>query len=174
MTGRRVAEVGAAMALVCALAGCSGSGEGKDYATPKSLCGVSIDPDLIEPFLPAGKGIAVQKKTPVPSRTRCQVNVDGKVAFVASQEWWERGDTITDVAASHTRIDADKSADGEKYLYSGTGGFGRAGSCTNTEHPEHALFTVAQVFADGHEDAPAMRRLITAYTKSVERSSVCR
>jgi hypothetical protein len=170
---RRVAEVSTMLLAFGTLVGCSTSIEEKEYDAPKALCGVSVDQGLISSFLPSGKEIDVQEKNPVPSRKRCQVNIDGKVALVASQEWWTKGDGITDVADAHPQLDsAEPTADGT-YLFSTTGAVGKTKSCTSPDHVDHVLYTAMQVYASGKQDAPAMKKLITSYTKEVERSNAC-
>ncbi|MFD5076992.1 hypothetical protein [Streptomyces sp. NPDC058371] len=155
------------------LVGCSASTEKKEYDVPKALCGVSMDRDLVSGFLPAGKKIDIQEKNPVPSRERCQVNIDGKVALVASQEWWQKGDNITDVADAHPQLDSVQPTANGTYVISGTGGVARAKSCTSPDHVDHVLYTAMQVYTPEQRDASAMKRLITRYTKEVERSSKC-
>ncbi|MFI2508399.1 hypothetical protein [Streptomyces sp. NPDC018972] len=64
-------------------------------------------------------------------------------------------------------------ADDSDSLLTGTGAVQRV-RCSNSERPEHILFATAQVYADGVDDSAAMEELITAYTRAVERSAVCR
>ncbi|MGY3204395.1 hypothetical protein [Streptomyces sp. TE5632] len=162
-----------ALAAVGMLAGCSGSDEGKKYDIPKSLCGVSLDSGLIDDPLPSGNKIDVQEKNPGPSRKRCQVIVDGEVAFEVSQEWWQKGDTVVDVAQGVPQVKAAVLTDDSASLLTGTGAVQRA-RCASSEHPGRVLFTTAQVYADGVDDSAAMHELITAYTRAVEGSAVCR
>ena len=162
------------LAVFGLLVGCSESGEQKEYDTPSALCGVSVDPNLVSPFLPSGKKVNVGKKTPVPSRTRCQVDIDGKVALMASQEWWAKEDGITDVADAHPQLGSAEPTDDDTLLHSGTGAVAQVKSCTNADLPDHVLYTAIQVYASDREDASAMKKLITAYTEEVERSSACR
>ncbi|MET9498191.1 hypothetical protein [Streptomyces sp. NPDC006552] len=167
----RLAKKGTA---VCVLAGCSSESKDKrEYRTPKSLCSIPVDADLLTPLLPEGKTVGVEEKNPVPSRSLCQVNVDGKTALITSQEWRERGDGVTDVADSLARIEGGEVTSDDKYLYAGTGAVGHTASCSNPRHKEHVLFTAIQLFADGHDDATSMKKLITAYTEAVERSDIC-
>ncbi|MFI7383042.1 hypothetical protein [Streptomyces sp. NPDC049813] len=101
------------------------------------------------------------------------MSVDDKVALIASREWRERGDDVTDVADSLARIDGGKLTSDNKYLCADTGAVGIATSCASSEHQNHVLFTAIQVYANGHDDATAMKDLIASYTKAVERSNTC-
>lgn len=145
----------------------------KDYDVPDSLCGISLNPSPIGELLPPGNKIDVQEKNPVPSRKRCQVNVDGKVALMVSREWWPEGDTVVDVAKGVPQVKSAVLTDDSDSLLTGTGAVQQV-RCSNSERPEHILFATAQVYADGVNDSAAMEELITAYTRAVERSAVCR
>ncbi|WP_219933788.1 hypothetical protein [Streptomyces sp. NWU49] len=162
-----------ALAAVSALTGCSGSDKEKKYDVPESLCGTPLDPSIIAELLPSGKSINVQEKNPVPGLKRCQVNIDKKLAFRVSQEWWEEGDTVVDVAKGVPQVKSAELTDDSDSLLTGTGGVQRA-HCADSERPGHILFTTAQVYADGVDDSAAMRELITEYTRAVEESTVCR
>jgi hypothetical protein len=170
---RRVAQAASVLAVLGVLAGCSGSEETKENDVPKALCGVPVDQDLVSAFLPSGKEIAVQEKNPVPSRKRCQVNIDGKAALTASQEWWEARDGIAIVADAHPQLESAKSTPDGRFLYSGTGAVGKVTSCTNPDHPGHVLYTAVQVYDEDQQDAAAMKRLIADYTRSTEKSGAC-
>lgn len=152
---------------------CSESGKQKEYDAPSTLCGIPVDPNLVSTFLPSGKATSVQEKNPVPSRTRCQAAIDGQVVLVASQEWWEKSEGITDVADAHPQLDSAEPADDGALLYTGTGAVAQVKSCANADLPEHVLYTAMQVYASGQEDAPTMKKLITAYTEEVKRSTAC-
>ncbi|MFC9915155.1 hypothetical protein [Streptomyces sp. NPDC127197] len=155
------------------LVGCSGSTEKKEYDIPKSLCGISVERDLISVFLPSGKEIDVQEKNPVPSRKRCQVNVDGKLVLIASQEWWPREKQISEVADAHPQLKSAELPEDGTYIYSSTGAMGQVKSCANQDHPEHTLYTAMQVYASDQAEDSAMKELIMAYTKAVENSDEC-
>lgn len=172
MIARRIAEVSLLVTAFGTLVGCSGSEE-KEYDVPKALCGVTVDPVLVSELLPAGKTIEVQEKDPVPSRNNCQVNVDGHAALILSQEWWEEGDRISDVARSVPQLESAKLTE-DDFIHSGTGAAMRAESCISQDHPDHTLFTTLEVHADGVDDADATKKLITAYTQAVEDSDACR
>ncbi|MFD5130774.1 hypothetical protein [Streptomyces olindensis] len=160
------------VAALVTLVGCSGSEEKKEYDVPEALCGVTVNPAVVSELLPAGKTIEVQEKNPVPSRSNCQVNVDGKAALILTQEWWEDGDSISDVARSVPQLESAKLTE-DNFIHSGTGAAMRAKSCVNLDHRDHILFTTLEVHADDVEDADATKDLITTYTQAVEDSSTC-
>ncbi|MEU0602129.1 hypothetical protein ABZ484_28385 [Streptomyces sp. NPDC006393] len=161
-------------ALGALVVGCSGTSEAKEYEVPKSLCGVSVDPKVLGQLLPPGKDIDLQEKNPVPSRKRCQVNVDDKIALMASQERWEDTDSLVDVADAHPKLDAAKPTGSGVYLSSGTGAVGRVTNCASPDHAEHTLYAVIEVYAKDVDDAAAVKKLITAYTGALEGGKGCR
>ncbi|MGP4047236.1 hypothetical protein [Streptomyces sp. 2A115] len=161
-----------AVAIGTALSGCS-KDEEREYALPKSLCGVTVNPDLMSPFLPPGKKIATQQESPNGGTKRCKVSVDGEVSLIAGQLWWEKGGTVADVASVNARVDPGQVTDNEKYLYSGTGAVGKAEGCTDATHPDQVLFTVLQVFTSGQDDAATMKRLIVDYTEQLQENNKC-
>ncbi|MGW4274159.1 hypothetical protein ACWEGQ_17765 [Streptomyces seoulensis] len=154
--------------------GCSGSSGQKQYDVPEALCGVAVKKDLLLPLLPAGKEVDVEERQPLPRRNECRVEVDGKVALIASREWWEKGDGISTVVRSVPQLESARLVDGTPFVYSGTGGVGEVGSCRNQNYPDHTLFTAIQVYGKDVNDAKGMKELITAYSQEVARSGSCR
>ncbi len=154
------------------LLGCSKE-EKREYTLPNSLCRTTVNPDLLSPFLPPGKKLSIHEVTPNGGTQRCNVSVDGKLALVASQVWWEEGGSVAAVASVHAQVDNGEITADEKLLYSGTGAVGKAEGCTDASHPSQALFTVLQVFASGRDDASSMKQLATDYTKQVKVSKNC-
>ncbi|MEV1024158.1 hypothetical protein [Streptomyces sp. NPDC050264] len=67
-------------------------------------------------------------------------------------------------------------SDDQRFAYAGMGGVGKKASCKSTNHPEQDLYAVVQALAlaSGVDDEAAMKKLITGYTKAVERSATCR
>ncbi|MGV9254246.1 hypothetical protein [Streptomyces sp. NPDC003697] len=162
-------------ALGSLVVGCSGSSsEGKEYQVPKALCGISVDPELLSPLLPPGEKVGIREKTPVPNRNRCQVLVDGKLALVASEEWWERGDSMTTVARGVPQLKSVRWDGGSPSLHSGTGALARVDNCASADHPGHTLYTVVQVYAKDVGNATAVKKLSAAYTEAVENGPDCR
>ncbi|MER6849425.1 MULTISPECIES: hypothetical protein [Streptomyces] len=155
------------------LASCSKADQKQEYRVPKSLCGISVDQGALSQLLPPGKKISFQEKNPVPSRARCQVNVDQKAALMSSQEWWEEGTDIVEVAQGIPQLKSAKLTGDGNYLLTGSGAVKKA-HCSSADHPGRELFVTVQAYADEVDDSAAMERLITAYTRSVENSAACR
>ncbi|WP_189930782.1 hypothetical protein [Streptomyces sulfonofaciens] len=78
------------------------------------------------------------------------------------------------VARAFPQVKKAELKDGSNLLYTGTGAVQQTGSCVNTARPRHELYAAVQVYASVQEDAPAMKKLISAYTRAVERSAECR
>jgi hypothetical protein len=155
------------------LAGCSEADQKQEYRVPKSLCGISIDQGALSQLLPPGRKISFEEKNPVPSRKRCQLNVDQKAALMSSQEWWEEGTNIVEVAQGIPQLKSAKLTGDGNYLLTGSGAAKKA-HCSSVEHPGRDLFVTVQAYADKVDDSVAMERMITAYTRSVENSAACR
>lgn len=158
------------MALM-ALAGCSEAKPERSYDVPDQLCGTPVDRESISSVLPAGKNLDVNKKTPVPSRQRCQVTVDNQLALRVSQEWWKTGSNVTDVAKGVPQLDSVELTDSEEFLQSDTGAARRA-HCKSVEHRNQTLFVTVQLYSDV-EDAAAVKKLTDSYTRAVEDSTMC-
>lgn len=169
---RSVTLGGAVVSVAAMLTGCSAS-EDQEYATPDSLCGVSVKSDQLTPFLPPGKKVSSQQSSPNGGTDRCKISVDGKPVIIAGQIWWDERDSVINVANVHARVESDHVTDDKKYLYSGTGAVGRSDGCTDSEHPDQNLFTTIQVFTSEADDTPAMKSLIKKYTEEIEGSSAC-
>ncbi|MGW7266957.1 hypothetical protein [Streptomyces sp. NPDC054842] len=167
-----VALTAAAVVGGMALAGCSQE-EKREYALPESLCGAPVRPELLEPLLPPGKKVSTRTETPNGGTRRCTIAVDGKVALVAGQIWWDKDEGVSDVAAAHAKVSPGTVTGSGTYLYSSTGAVGRASGCETSEHPDQALFTTLQVYAPDRSDKAAMRKLIADYTKSTKKSDAC-
>lgn len=164
------------MLLGVVLAGCSKGGDEqeKNYATPDSLCGVTVESDLLSPFLPPGDRVSMKRSFPDGGTERCTVIVDkSKVALFADQEWLPERENLRLAAPSSVRGNPDQVAEGNKYLYAGAGATGRINGCADPTHPNQALFTTIQSFAPDREDSRSMGKLIKAYTKTVEQSKAC-
>ncbi|MEU6526036.1 hypothetical protein ABZ892_25230 [Streptomyces sp. NPDC046924] len=70
--------------LTLTLAGCSGTG--RDYSVPRDLCGVTVDPDLISPFLPDGKKLTQRSYDNGVVSPRCRVSVDKHLIVYISDD----------------------------------------------------------------------------------------
>ncbi|MFZ4301504.1 hypothetical protein ACOZE3_26780 [Streptomyces cinereoruber] len=147
--------------------------EQRKYALPDSLCGVEVAPDLLSPFLPPGEELSVKEDVPNGGTETCELFIDGKPGLFATRIWWREEDSIAEVAFMQPMVKTGEVSSDQKYLHSGTGAVGRPAGCVDSDHPQQKLYTVIQVFAAGRDDKPAMRRLITDYTTTVEKSAAC-
>ncbi|MEU1316565.1 hypothetical protein [Streptomyces tibetensis] len=157
--------------LVTVLSGCGGAESERDYAIPKDLCGVAVDPDELGPFLPSGKEITVRDKSGG-GTTVCEVVVGDELALRATQAWVKEGKTTAYFASSQTLTTPEESAEGHRFRYSGNEAFGKTKGCVDEQHGQE-LYTAVQAQGSDHKDADAMKRLITAYTSEVEDSAKC-
>ncbi|MFF1445459.1 hypothetical protein [Streptomyces sp. NPDC058295] len=134
---------------------------------------MSVHPDLLAPFLPPGDKVSTRQTTPNGGTQRCNVSVDDELALVAGRLWWAKTGSVVDVAAVHAQVNKGDVTTGDEFLYSGTGAVGKVEGCTDSAHPDQALFTVVQVFASDRESSSTMKRLITEYTGQVQKGSDC-
>lgn len=160
-----------AVAFSTALSGCSGDDTKREYAVPRTLCGIAIDSDDLAPFLPAGKEIRT-KGTSGGGINRCRVIVDDKIAATTTRAWLEDNRTTAYFATGQALGALNHSADGARFRYSGNEAFGKTRNCVDTEY-EQELYTAVQISESKHRDADAMKRLIFSYTSQVEQSAEC-
>ncbi|WP_416972487.1 hypothetical protein [Streptomyces sp. 4F14] len=156
---------------VLLVSSCSNSEGGRDYATPGELCGISINPEDIEPFLPDGKSITV-RETKYETTDLCKVIVDNKVVATASIGWVEKGKATSYFAALNTLKTLKEVDEGGRYVYSGNEAFGKTRTCVDARYGQE-LYTGFQFWGDEHKDADAMRRIIGDYTNRVEKLPEC-
>ncbi|MER5480070.1 hypothetical protein ABT026_24325 [Streptomyces sp. NPDC002734] len=169
---RTCAVIGASVVMAVGLTGCGG-GE-REYAVPKSLCGVEVPADELAPFLPAGKKIEVKERDATDElswKTGCMVFVDGKDVLATTVEWNEPDTRTGDFAGGVTLKHPDHSTGDGHFLWSDREGFGRTG-CTAPDDGDR-LFTAVRAYGSEHRDADAMKRIIDAFTKAVEKSDAC-
>ncbi|MET7318857.1 hypothetical protein ABZX83_26480 [Streptomyces thermoviolaceus] len=148
------------------LSSCGGNQEKREYSVPDTVCGTSIDSQTLTPFLPPGKKLTTEAKKFSPNVEKCRVVVDGKLAAITSQEWWNRI-SILEFAGGLTLENPDHQTDDGKYAYSGNQAFGRIDGCHNRDYPGKTLYTAIQANKSGYKDASAMKRLIVNYTHAV-------
>ncbi|WP_416972486.1 hypothetical protein [Streptomyces sp. 4F14] len=166
-----VALAGAFSVVACSA---DGGDDEKNYSIPGSLCEISSDPNLIDPFLPGGDSLTVKSSILSGGAARCDVTVDGKVTVREILTWWGDRESAVTVAAAYANTDDGKVTDDERYLYSGVGAVGKTSeSCKSTEHPDQDLYGVVQVFTAGRSNPEAMKKLIISYIKGLEASAEC-
>ncbi|MEU3413620.1 MULTISPECIES: hypothetical protein [unclassified Streptomyces] len=170
---RRVVSGTVAVAVFGLASACSEPAAEKEYAVPRALCGVSVDPDLLSPFLPAGKEVAVRESRPVPSRKICRVDVDGAWAVTADLQWWEEDVDVSTVVTANPETDKAAHSADDDFFYTGTGAVKLVKGCKNAGHARHSLYTSIRVNDADLGDAAAMKKLSAAFTEAVGRSPEC-
>jgi hypothetical protein len=170
-----LASVALTLAGALALSACSGGEEEKNYTAPSALCGIPLDPKLLDAFLPGGDSISVKPSSPNGGTKRCDIIIDGDISVRQIQTWWSNGERASTVAAAYDKMEGGQVTADDRYLYSGTGSVGKTtASCKSSDHPDQNLYAVVQVFTPDRSDPDAMKRLITAYTNALEDSDECR
>ncbi|PKW10427.1 hypothetical protein SAMN05428944_2385 [Streptomyces sp. 1222.5] len=171
---RRSHHAGAAVAvsvLLLAVSSCSENGRERAYTTPRSLCGTTVDSEELSKFLSPGEKVATKKTVDSSTATRCAVSVDGKRIVYTAQEWWNDM-TVFEFAQGMTLDELDHQTDDGHFAYSGNQAFGKTQDCRNGK--DQVLYTAIQATGSKHQDPAAMKKLINAYTRAVERSDACR
>ncbi|NUV63721.1 hypothetical protein [Streptomyces sp. CAI-85] len=72
------------LATVLTASSCSGGGgeeEARKYTVPEALCGVPVNPELLDAFLPGGDSLSVKASAPNGGTKRCDVTVEGDVSL---------------------------------------------------------------------------------------------
>lgn len=169
-------SLSAAVALAVTLSACSGDGPPeKAYTVPASLCGITVEPALVEDVLPGGDSLTTATVKPNGGTVRCNLSVDGKEALSLAQAWWSRGQTTATVSGGYAHTDNGTLSEDERFVYTGRAGVGQTvSSCEVSEQPEQDLYIVVETRDTGIDDPEAIQKLLVAYTKAVEGSPACR
>ncbi|CAL9293124.1 hypothetical protein [Streptomyces sp. SudanB182_2057] len=170
---RQALAATAVLAALGTIAGCSGTGAEREYAAPKYLCGVAVDPDLLSPFLPGGKTVEVGESRPVPSRKMCRVDVDGTWAVMAELQWWEEDVDVSTVVTANPETEKAAQSVDDDFFYTATGAVKLVKGCKNPEHARHLLYTSIQVNDSDLGETAAMKKLSAAFTNAVKQSREC-
>jgi hypothetical protein len=159
-----------ALTALAAIFGCS-EGQERDYAVPRSLCGIPVEVADLAPFLPSGKSITFSASDKSGIK-RCKVVVDEKVVLSTLQVWLEEGRTTKYLASGLSFETVDHSADNGRFWYGGNEAYGKTRNCVDVKYKQE-LYTGFQAGGSEHEDSDAMKRIILSYTREVERSAEC-
>ncbi|QIJ65062.1 hypothetical protein [Streptomyces sp. JB150] len=170
-TGRCAMLVSAACMLVTTLSSCGTDEPERDYAVPAELCGISLASDDLTPFLPTGEDLEVREKK-ASGVTTCHVIVDKKLIVTATQAWLKEGKNTSYFAYSRSLGTQENVAKDGRFRYSGNEAFGKTNGCVDSRYGRE-LYTAVQAQGSEHENADAMKRLITSYTREVEASAAC-
>ncbi|GAA3639814.1 hypothetical protein GCM10023079_32340 [Streptomyces chitinivorans] len=154
-----------------ALAGCGESEEQRrEYPLPESLCGVSIDTDLVDSFMPPGKRIQQTENEAGLIVWTCEVSVDGKDVFRISHDNWEPGWSTRRFAVRHAYVKPVHEAADKSYVYSENGAVATV-RCTD-QGGDRDLFLVAKA-NENTAGAKGMEKFIVAYRDEFLKSDPC-
>lgn len=169
-------SLSAAVALAVTLSACSGDGPPKKaYTVPASLCGITVEPALVEAVLPGGDSLTTATQKPNGGTIRCNLYVDDKLVLSLAQAWWSEGKATAAVSPAYPGTKDGTMSEDERFIYSGQAGVGRTvPSCKTSEHPEQDLYIAVETRDTGIDDPEAIEKLLVAYTNAVEGSPACR
>ncbi|MFD9543805.1 hypothetical protein [Streptomyces sp. NPDC060022] len=110
--------------------------------------------------------------SPADGIERCQVLVDGKVALIAGQEWWNDKPNLKEIALGQAYVELDNFSDNGRYIHSERGAVGKV-DCVEPIKPGNELFSVLQIPEPGKSNAIAVKKIIIAFTKALASSDQC-
>lgn len=171
---RRIVIVSATAALLITISGCSDQKEKRQYAVPHSLCGIPVDSNKLAPFLPPGRKLTVKQELSDGWGTRCEIRIDSRFAVQTSLQWLSDAPNTAYFVGGQANSKLDHEAENGRFLYSGWEAFGKTHQCRSKKLLDSELFTAFQMHSSNHQDADAMRQLITSYMKSVEKTDTCK
>lgn len=107
----------AAATAIAAAAGCSDDPK-REYAVPKSLCGVTVPENSLSPLLPPGKDLTAEQDTPAPGAIMtCKLTMDGDQVLSVERERREAGASARDIAVNQISVQQPKSAANRTIAY---------------------------------------------------------
>lgn len=87
----------AAVSLTATLTACGASDDGLSYPVPDNICGVSVDPDILESLLHDGDELEQDTgKFSLTEGQICHMYVDGNDSLLGIGEWHEAGYELRD------------------------------------------------------------------------------
>ncbi|GAA2401854.1 hypothetical protein GCM10010420_31080 [Streptomyces glaucosporus] len=172
LSGKSCTIASLILILFLSVIGCEESEEqGKrEYAVPRTLCGVNVDSNTLESFLPPGKEIRLIHEETDSYRWKCSVSVDGKTVLEVKRERWEQGWSARRFATVHAYVEPENETPDRTYVYSDLGGVGVV-RCPPPEHDQD-LFIVAKT-KENTGGQKAMKELLASYREEVLRSDPC-
>lgn len=173
-TGPSLVSLACLLVLTVA-SGCSEGAE-KEYATPHSLCGTAVSPDLIDPLLPTGKELAQEPGGEGIPLKYCHVLVDDKLALAVRHETAKNGETLLPSPRTRGIKSPKESADGKYVL--GDNGAVTVLRCGTGAAPEARFSRTVDMFVSvkiGSDitDATAVKEFITAYRATLVKGKPC-
>lgn len=162
-----------AAGLAFSLTGCN-DGATREYSIPKSLCGVAVDPNLLEPFLPAGKQRAIKEGEPVADAiVTCELSVDDAVVFSIEQERREPGASPRDIAVNQLNVRDLSESPAEEYVYSDRVAVSVV-HCESPQAVEEDLSVIIKVLKPGIANKSALGKFIASYSRAYKKQQPCR
>ncbi|MGW5202236.1 hypothetical protein [Streptomyces spiralis] len=162
------------VAVMAVAVGCS-SGEAKrEFAVPKSLCGVSVPTDALSRLLPAsGKNLDVQQVGDIDQgNDLCNLTVDGTMVLVVSRERVDTGDSAQHILVSRVHASQRKAADNGAIAYTDHAAVSMI-KCRGAGIEVEDISTFIKVLKPARPDEAAMRNLITDYTTTYKKQQPC-
>ncbi|MEV6805791.1 hypothetical protein [Streptomyces sp. NPDC051129] len=101
------------------------------------------------------------------------MDVDGKWAFMANLQWWEKDVDVSTVVAANPETDKAPQSTGDDFFYTGTGAVKLVKGCKSPDHARHLLYTSIVVDDPDLGDTAAMKKLANAFTEAVGKSDAC-
>ncbi len=176
MTSERMVRGSTATLILCTFALFSGCGadEKKEYAVPDSLCGVKVSARLLSPLLPPGKTVKQENKDPLLDHgsIHCNVMVDGKTVFIASQTWQDRGDAMS-MAIVQPELEPETLNGSAYFQYSEKGAVKRV-DCRAPKKPDEDLYAIPRIPGPQKPDVADVKAFTKNYAKGVAQSDQCR
>ncbi|MDB1088418.1 hypothetical protein PJ985_12670 [Streptomyces sp. ACA25] len=151
-----------------ALLGCTADEETYDYAAPSELCGLNIDPGLLQPLLPPGKTLAQSSEGSYEGYDICTVTVDSSQALnvgVSFSDEYRDPMQRTTLADSRREEKIETRVQGEEAVLWATG----VNISFLCEPREEAKYTVLRLTAQQHSgpSEPERRERIEAFAENL-------
>ncbi|NJQ02725.1 hypothetical protein [Streptomyces zingiberis] len=160
--------------LVAGLSAC-GNDPKRSYATPDNLCGVRVNPSLVEPFLVNGEE-ARQREKPHGqggAEYSCTLRIDGRASIVLYGDWRAANFTVRDAAdeavqnVSAVNINGNMAtwADGAAVVFECPGG-PKGGS-------RYSVVARTPVPGDQNVNREALEDLVESYVPNYRKTLPC-
>ncbi|WP_306191552.1 MULTISPECIES: hypothetical protein [unclassified Streptomyces] len=164
-----------AVAVVTVAVGCSSDEAKREFAVPKSLCGVSVPTDALSRLLPAsGKNLDVQQDGDIDQgNDLCNLTVDGTMVLVISRERIDTGDSAQHILVSRARVSHQKTAVNGAIAYADRAAASMI-KCRGAGIEVEDISTFIKVLKPARPNETAMKKLITDYTTAYKKQQPCR